>query len=164
MIIVRAFQDLTELNVFLQGGVIGGRSLRSAVSSAGDPSVNEGIYRLDGKTLIFNSPASETVTFASTNAIQQEPMTLQQVKTQIEAQTTGVVVRWTKGGRLLLIEVTPASSVTIDEAGTANSLLGFDTSGDTVGAFVNSDGSTSPFIISLVSDDRNGKLLLVLEE
>lgn len=164
MIVVRELQDITEVNALLQGGIIGGKSLHSAQSPAGSPHVNEGIYNLHGKTLIFTSPASETVTFASTNSIEQEPMTLQQISTQIEAQTTGVEVRWTKDRRLILIETIPSNGVTVTNAGTANALLGFGTGVNSSGKFYNSDFTNSPFILSVSPSSLSGSFVITTEE
>ena len=165
MIVVRSIPNLVDLNVFLQGGIIGGKSLKSAVSPSGAPAVNEGLFKLDGKTLIFTAPASETVTFASTNATEQEPMTLQQIKTQVEAQTTGVLVRWTTDRRLILIQTVPgALGVTVTAAGTANPFLGFSTGVATDGTFYNSNGVTSPFLISVSSEFQSGSYIVTTEE
>ena len=164
MIVLRSFSDLVEANIFLQGGIIGGKSLRSAVSPADSPGVNEGLYRLHATTLIFSSPAAETVTFAATPATVQVPMTVQEVKTQIEAQTTGVLVRFTRNGRLILIESTPSSSgVAITDAGTGNEILGFGNQAS-IGVFINSDGATSPFFLSLDHSTFSNALILVTEE
>ncbi len=164
MLVVRLFSNITELNVFLQAGVIGGRSLQSAINPVGQAPVRDGLYRLHGRTLIFNAPASETVTFAATPATEQVTMSLQEIKTQIEAQTTGVLVRWTRNRRLILIESTPsAAGVAIDELGTANPLLGFDTSGDTIGTLILA-ATTAPFIVSLNHGSFSDSLILVTEE
>jgi hypothetical protein len=153
MIRVRRFGGQEELTTFLQGGVIGGEDLANKV-----------VYGLHGLTLKFDSPASETVTFDFTGA-EYSPATVQQVKTQIEAQTTGVLVRFYQG-RLVLIENTPSSGVALHHDGTANAKLGFGQSAtvSTVGQVYHSDGVTSPYLIDVVQCPFAGGGLLVLTE
>jgi hypothetical protein len=108
-----------EAEVFLQGGLIAGKELPI---SGGSALQKDGVWGLNGKTIILSSPAAETVTFVASPAIDQAPVTMQEIRTQIEVQTTGVVVRWF-GRRLVLIEASPSSGVVID-GGTALGDLG----------------------------------------
>lgn len=138
----REFASAEEVTNFLRGGLIGGKDLRA-----------QKLY-LDGKTLIFTSPASETVTFSGTNPLL--PLT---VVTQILAQTTGVDCRLVDG-RLFLVETSVSGGVAITGAGTANADLGFGDA-DWAGTVYGNPGDAAPALVQVATGER---VLVVTDE
>lgn len=135
------FPDIVEMQYFLNG----------AIKCSPFPKNHQGpsgFYGLIGKTLIFTSPAAGTVTFsAAADQADIDPniLQLQDIKAQVQAVMTGVVVT-TVNGRLTFVEATPTSGVAITSAGTANSILGFDSANATVGKVYAAPGSASPAV------------------
>jgi hypothetical protein len=110
------FDDLTDLQNFLNGGITG-------------CDVSKGVGGLVGQTLTFTSPA-DSVTFVGPTlpgGSERDPTVLLfgDIKEQIEAAVPSLVVASNKG-RIVLLEATPANGVALsdnDEA--AKALLGF---------------------------------------
>ena len=123
------------LEHLLQGGIIGGKVVGSPPSN----------LLLHGLTLVFNAPAG-TVTFTSSGGV-QEPLTLQEIKTQIEA-AVAVTVTFSYG-QIAFKETVPSAGVDLDATGTANALLGFGSGGDAVGTFYNPPGGGAPELVSI---------------
>lgn len=144
----RKFSNVDDMALFLKGHLLGGVQVANALF-------------LHGKTLIFNTP-SATVTFAASPAAAQVPLTLQQVKTQIEAQATGVTARFNKG-RLELYATTPGSIV-LDQAGTATAQLGFDAAVDQSAAPYNVPGGAAPALVQVVPDMASNSYLVVTND
>jgi hypothetical protein len=137
------FRRLDDVTNFLNGCVIGG-NINKAQGGGTPASLGAGINGLVGTTLIFTSPSAVTVTFARSDGAggsaaspgtNPDPYTLlfKDIKKQIEAAATGVLVILDAEQNILIIEKTPASGVAVDKTGTANTLLGFDTATATVG-------------------------------
>ncbi|MHB8815791.1 MAG: hypothetical protein ACYDAE_21370 [Steroidobacteraceae bacterium] len=138
------FRRIEDVLNFLNGGIVGGSTNRSN-AGGGVPAGNmNGIYGLVGKTLIFTSPAAATVTFVAASGAggsaappgtNPDPNTLmfKDIAAQIAAALPTVKVTLTPDQQLCILETTPAMGVAIAAAGTANSLLGFDTSAATIG-------------------------------
>lgn len=157
---IRSFPGLTELNTFLQGGVIGGNAppLQNAQLVGGGARL--AVFGLHGLTLEFLSPTVQTVTFSDPSGLGLSyNEILQQIRSAFGGP--GVVSPSFFSKRLLLIESFPSLGVTLDSSGTANSIFGFSTSNDTSGAVVNSN-SIPPYFISL-RQDQNGSYVLTLE-
>lgn len=117
--------DIAELQHFLNGGIVGA------------PFPYDGFYGLVGKTLIFTSPSAVTVTFtASVDPNNPDPskLTLKDLHDQIAA-AIATVSALGQGGRLALLEFAPASGIALDKDGTANVILGFSKTEDTVGKY-----------------------------
>jgi hypothetical protein len=111
MIKTRKFATLEELNIHLQGGFIGDKDL-----------VNLDIFDIDGKTLVFTTP-SATVTFDTDPEGAGVPLSVQDIISQIDTQTTNVVKPRVFKGRLVIIEGTPSNGV-VPESGTAMERIG----------------------------------------
>jgi hypothetical protein len=149
---LRKFAKLDDLTIFLKGHLLGGVDVLRNGSS---------LY-LHGLTLIFNTP-SATVTFASSPAGTQVPLKAQDVKTQIEAQTSnGVLVSFNQGR--LELRASPAGAINLDSAGTANALLGFDTAVDSAAAPYAIPGGTPPALVEIVPDHGSNSYLVVTNE
>jgi hypothetical protein len=122
------FKDVTEAQAFLNGAVIGSPVLANQVLA---------IFRnIVGKTFKIGAT---TVTFTVSGSppdADNTALTFKEVKAQIEAAVATVRVSLNEG-KLVIIEATPASGVTIDKVGTANTMLGFDTKANTVGKVYN---------------------------
>lgn len=149
---LRKFQGTAEMEHTLNGGLIGG------AASLG------GVFGLTGKTLIFNSPSSTTVTF--TAGVDPNKHTFAEVKGQIEtALATVRVLPVGPNGQVAIIEVTPSGGVDIDKTGTANTLLGFSADVDTVGAVYAYDPTpTPPCVFQIYYDARSGSHVAVTWE
>lgn len=147
----RKFSSVDDLTLFLKGHIIGGVDLTKTSSA---------LY-LHGKTLVFNTPGA-TVTFAASPTNAQVSLTIQQVKTQIEAQAAGVTVRFNKG-RLEMFVTTPGT-ISLDNTGTANSMFGFDVVSDTVAAPYGVPGAAAPALVSIVPDMSSNSYLVVVND
>lgn len=147
----RKFSLVDDVALFLKGHIIGGVDLAR----------NPNALYLHGKTLVFLAP-SATVTFAATPANAQVSLTLQQLKTQIESGAAGVTVRVNRG-RLEMF-LTAGGTVTLDNTGTANSLLGFDTVVDTTATPYAAPGEAAPALVSIVPDTSSNAYLVVVND
>lgn len=168
---VRKFREIWEVQLFLNGGIIGG-SVVAGKGQGGNPgNLFLGVQGLVGKTLIFSEPASGTVTFsASTQSGNPDPNTLMpsDIKAQIETVMSGVTVSF-QGGVLVIVEATPDHGVAISKTGTANALLGFDATGgnDTIGLFYpppsSADPPTAPYWTWAYSTNDNMHVIFTYE-
>ena len=148
----RKFATLTEVNTHLAGRLVGGVDLTHT----------QGSLYLHGKTLVFNTPAA-TITFVATPASGQVALTLKEVKDQILAQSTSTITATYNRGRLEVRATTPGV-INLDLTGTANALLGFSQSEDSVGTPVNAPGGANPVFIALVPDTASNGYVLVVGE
>ena len=79
---------------------------------------------------------------------------------QVEAAIPTVRVSMS-GGKLQVIEVTPASGVSVSAAGTANAILGFDSSKNSVGKlYTPADVSPTAPCWTWSDTDNNGQLVI----
>lgn len=153
----RKFREVEEVDLFLNGGVLGGADV---VAGAGG---NYGVYGLVGKTLKFKQPSVATVTFVlSTDPNNTDPsrLTYKDIKSQIETAIAAVSAQQFLR-RLKLIEAAPSSGVTIDKTGTANTLLGFDKNVDTIGTKYGPVGGSAPCLQGLESTNDNMYVIAV---
>lgn len=138
------FRRIEDVLNFLNGGIVGGSTNRGTFGGSVPAGNMNGIAGLVGKTLIFTSPAAVTVTFADASGVggsahspgtnpDKNTLMFKDIAAQIVAALATVRVGLTPDQQLLIIETTPSSGVAISDAGTANSLLGFDTNAATVG-------------------------------
>jgi hypothetical protein len=141
------FSNTAAMDFFLNGGLLGGTDLRKSLVTKGR------LQGLDGKTLVING---ETVTFADPT---RAGLTLGEVKTAIEAGTTGVEVVWTDG-RLGLAN---ATSVTVGSTGTANSIFGFSSTVDSVNQPYNLPGGAAPAIVAISGSPTGDSISVVLD-
>lgn len=148
---IRNFSRLEDVRLLLTGHILGGV----------DVTKNPAALYLHGKTLIFNTP-SATVTFAASPTNAQVSLTLAQVKTQIEAQATGVSCRFNRG-RIELFMTTPGT-INLDLLGTANGLLGFDPTTDTSAAPYNIPGGSAPALVQVVPDTGSNSFMVLTDE
>ena len=130
----------TQLNHFLQGGILGGRV------------VGRTFYRIHGKTLIFTNPIG-TVTFAAPGGSQEVPLTIQDIKAQIELAIVTLRVTYVEG-YLGINRAIPSVGVVLSAAGTANTILGFSDSAVTTGKFFNQPGGGVPEFVTLSNTDQ----------
>jgi hypothetical protein len=151
-LVTRKFGTLADLNAFY-----GGR-IRGSVPLTRTP----GSLFLHGLTLITSTPAA-SVTFAATPAAAQVPLTLQEVKEQIEDQSAAALTVNFVAGHLELRATTPGALV-IDKDGTANPLLGIDTSADSSAAVVSEPGGSAPTFVALGSDSGSNSYLLTTDD
>lgn len=130
---VYKFQTITELQYFLNGAVVGAIPPKNSQGPSG-------WYNLVGKTLVIGGT---TVTF--TVGVGPDPALLQlsDVKAQVEAAVATVLVT-TVEQKLTILQKTPTTGVTVHSTGTANTLLGFDISNDSVGKVFAPPGAASP--------------------
>lgn len=138
----RKFQELEEVDLFLNGGLIGGADLI-------------GLY-LVGLTFKFVKPSAATVTFtASTDPNNPDPsrLSFKDIKEQIEAAIATVSVRQ-RSRHIVLIEKVPTDGVTVGRTGTANNLIGFDTAVDTVGTKFGPIGASAPSLQAYSANDN----------
>lgn len=150
MLKVYEFGSADEIQLFLNGGILGGL-------------VGNGFIGLVGKTLTFTAPAG-TVTFVSAGR-PNDVLLLSDVKSQIETALTAVAIKvMAVRGRVAFVHPTGTSAIALDgstEAG--KSILGFDgntsTSGKVYGAVV----GTPPAVVALHPTVDNGFVLLTVE-
>lgn len=147
----RKYSSMDEAALFLKGHIIGGVDLLRTPGS---------LY-LHGLTLVFNTPGA-TVTFAASPAAAQNPLTVQQVITQIEAQAAGVTAKLYKGC-LELYMATPGA-ISLDSLGTANALLGFSRDSDSANAPYNVPGGAAPALVQIVPDVSSNSFLVVTND
>lgn len=154
MIVHRKITGLDSVDYFLNGGIVGGTDLRKA---------SGGLF-LHGKTLIFTSPSSVTVTFAATPASAQTPLSIKEVLAQIKAAVAALTPSVDQEGHLRLIEATPASGVAITELGTANALLGFGKVVPVAGVVYNAPDGAAPRYLSTALLSNSETYLVVTED
>jgi hypothetical protein len=151
-LVIKKFSGLADLNAFTRGLLRGSSDLVKMPGS---------LY-LHGRTLIFATPAA-TVTFAASPAAAQVPLTIAQVKAQIEAQTAAAVfVSFNQGA--LELRAAPAGVLVLDKDGTANALLGFDTVTDTTVTPLAAPGGGPPTFISVGPEGSQSNYLLTYDD
>lgn len=155
---MRKFTQVFEVETFLNGGLIAGPvpMAQDGGSQAGGQA--QGYDGLVGKTLKFSSPGAATVTFvassgaggsadpalpANTGNPNPQVLLFKDIKLQVEAAVPAIKVL-NMNGKLVFIEATPTSGVTIDHTGTATALVGFDGAHDTVGKVYAPPPSATP--------------------
>lgn len=150
---IREFNTLSEAELFLRGGVRGGKKLLGLVQN------------LHGKTLIFNQPASGTVTFDETAGAAGlgGGLTVKEIRDQIVA-VVAAVVPYYLDGLLNLVESTPTSGVEIDASGTANPLLGFSSGSDATGVVINDPGGGAPEYVEMGTKSNIDGYFVVINE
>lgn len=140
---VRKFRVMDEMTTFLAGGITGSSDISFFANSIkGNIGGAKEVPPLVGLTLLFTQPAVHTVTFAA-GTDPQNRLLFTEVKSQIEAVMTTIIVRQFEG-RIVFIEKTPSAGVTLLKTGTANSALGFDTNTDTVGKVYGTPFGSTP--------------------
>jgi hypothetical protein len=154
-LIARKFADLDTINVFLRGGIIGGKDFRPTATTQNSP-----VYGIAGKTLIFTTP-SATVTFTTPGSAQQEGLDLKAILAQITAALGGNYIARAFQGRIAIIDKTAAVIVSLNSTGTANAMLGFDSSPATVGKIYAAPGNAAPALVSIASESLSGNSYVV---
>jgi len=140
---IKKVSGLEELEIFLRGGVVGSTPIT-------------GVYGLNGKTLITSKPNSKTLTFETPNESSQDMLTLAEIIRQInEGLDENVVTAKALKGAIVLMEATPSTGVTVDADGTANALLGLDSTNDTVGKVHTPLGGTKPNLVLFQAEFNN---------
>lgn len=152
---VRKFGSHNEVEFFLRGG------LRSGALPSSGPVVDETIYGLNGKTLVFTTPAA-TVTFSVTGG-DQAGLSLKDVIAQIQAALGGSYVVGVQNRSLIVTAVTPGVIV-LSKNGTANPILGFDTTTDTTTKKYAAPTDAAPRLISIDTFGPSESVLLVTTE
>ena len=166
---LRKYSNLKLVELILQGGIIGGADIvreasktATLVGSSPQVTAQSGLF-LHGKTLVFNAP-SATVTFAATPANVQVPMTLPTAIAQIHTQTSNAVKVQLIDGKLAIVDSDASAAVDLDETGTANSIFGFDSTGDTVGTLYNAPGGGAPELVEVMNTLNENTYLVVTNE
>ena len=149
-LVIRKFSGLSDLNAFVTGRLRGSVDLTKTHSS---------LY-LHNLTLEFTTPA-ETVTFAASPAAAQVPLTLAQIKAQIEAQTTGVSVAFSQG--YLELFMTTPGLIALAAGGTAKPLFGFAAAASSARP-LNPPGGAAPTFISLSPEGSQSNYLLTYND
>lgn len=133
---MRKFRDLSEMENCLNGGILG-------------VNVSRGVAGLIGKTLIFTTPDSVTVTFAHSSKPadmlldQGDALFFSDIKAQIEAVATHVKVYQIGGCLAFVHKATPiAQPISITVNSSALSVLGFDDAAALTGRLVYPPEST----------------------
>jgi hypothetical protein len=154
-LISRRFADLDTINVFLRGGIIGGKDFRPTATTQNSP-----VYGIAGKTLIFTTP-NATVTFTTPGSAQQEGLDLKAILAQITTALGGNYSARAFQGRIAIIDKTAAVIVSLNSTGTANAMLGFDSSPATVGKIYAAPGNAAPALVSIASESLSGNSYVV---
>jgi len=145
---IREFQTAQEAELFFRGGIRGGRQVSNQYGR---------VQNLHGLTLIINAVVvtlDETIGAAGFGA----GLTMLEISTQITAAIPAVTSFWANG-YLNLVELAPQLGVTVDAAGTANSIFGFSGSTDAIGTVI--DG---PSIVSFNSKPSKDGYVAVITE
>jgi hypothetical protein len=154
---VHKIRGLDRSEIFLNGGLFGGY-------------LKNGVYGLDGKTLILDSPQvanptpppptlPQTMTFSAPAGF----LSFQDIITQITAGFTGVHAKG-KRGELVIIEDTPTDGITVDKDGTANSLLGFSSYANTVGTVYAAPSGAAPKLVKMgLTALSDGSYVMILD-
>lgn len=150
---IREFNTLQDMELFLRGGVRGGKRLAGRVQN------------LHNKTLIFVQPAAATVTFDETAGAAgfSGGLTPQEIRDQI-VDVVATVVPFYRDGLLNLVEAVPTNGVTIDKDGSANALLGFGSGTDAAGVVVSPQGGTAPTLEETGRKSTNDGYYAVIDE
>jgi len=156
---VRKFQDIDEVEHFLNGGIFGGKD------------VSAGVRGLVGQTLTFTSPSSFTVTFVAGTT----PPTLgdtnlllfKDIASQVWAQSSNAVrAVQLASGRIAFIEASPSSGIAIAAAAELGKvLLGFSKDKAHTGTVYSFDPGSGvpPTLVSLQVSTSNSHIITTWE-
>lgn len=137
-----------RINHFLRGGVVGGKDL------------SDGVYGLDGLTLVFTSPAA-TVTFSTPGSSSQEKLTLPEIISQIATVLGGGFLVSQLRGRLAIVEAAPSAGVALGTTGTGHQLLGFPNDTAVVGTVYGPPNEASPPLLVSIQPSTNSNTSLI---
>ncbi len=150
---VRKFRDITELELFLQGAVIGKQ-------------VGEYIPNIVGKTLVFTQPTNTTFTFvAGTDVVKTDSKGLsrKEVKAQLEAGVAGLTVKFLEG-RLVLIQTSPTAGQGVNiNGGSARDEIGLAENATTTGTVYNDPAGAAPKVVTIYSGNDTNHILVTSE-
>lgn len=152
---LRKFGSHEELDFFLRGGLTSGPLPSSGSSS------NPVVYGLNGKTLIFNTPAV-TVTFTVTGGA-QAGIDLKGIADQIKTALGGNYAV-TYYQRMLRIVATAGGSIVLSKNGTSNTILGLPTDTDTTTTKYNAPSGAAPRYIEVNTFGPSESILLLTTE
>lgn len=138
---------VTELDVFLNGGIITGNRLAQTAVEQGK------VQGLHNKTLIVDAA---TITFSDPT---EAGLTLLQIATQVRTALSGYIVRWLDGR---LIIVNPSAALTLGGAGTANAIFGMPAANVVGVKFAGPEG-TAPRWITINAGPRMDCYFVVTE-
>lgn len=106
-IIVRKFNTLEEVNIFLTGGII--------FSPPDLKSINDRVYGLVGKKITFLHPAASVTFTAGSQADDPSALTIADIRAQLVASLTGTKVIQLSGYlRWAIVETTPSAGIQVD--------------------------------------------------
>jgi hypothetical protein len=157
MLKVRKFRDIESMEMFLHGVVFGGH-------------VPQFYGNIIGKTLSFSFPAVASVTFVTgADVTHMDPggLSFKEVKQQLEAGVSGLLV-FQRDGHLVLRQSTPTvGQGVLITLGTARTILGFPSDSQVVGkVYGNMDGATAPtvpYIVQAYTSMDNSHTLITQE-
>lgn len=151
-LVTRKFGSYTEVNQFLRGDILSGPLSEAAPVIS--PTV---LYGLDGKTLVFTTPAV-TVTFSDTT---HKGLLISEVVAQIQAALGGGYVVGAFERRLRIEKAAPGVLV-LAGTGTANAKLGFQSITTTSIKYAAPDGAAPRFV--WLSSVGVGEAVIVVTE
>jgi hypothetical protein len=139
----RKFQTVDEANLFVNGGIVGGKSL---IGYQGG---------LVGAVLTFTTP-NVAVTF-TTGAL-AGTLTFAEIKAQIEAASALLSVIPVGEGRIGIVEKAPSAGVVLADTGAATkTALGFPADAAVTGkVYTYSASNTAPCVAALYFDTASG--------
>jgi len=128
---IHKFRDITEVQNFLNGGLLG-------------TNVSKGVVGLVGLQLTFTSPVG-VVTFAPGAGPDPSVLSFKDIKTQVEAAVAGVRV-YQIGGQIAFIDKADpiATPIALAAGDDAKKLFGFPTDGPVAGRIINDANSVVP--------------------
>jgi hypothetical protein len=135
------FDNLKDMEFFLQGGVSGGKEVVTQ---------NGRIYGLNGSTLIFTLPAG-TVQFSD---VLEQGLTFQQISQQIAAVLPALATFW-RDKYIHILQKALGGGISLSKSGTANPFFGFSSATDAIGTLFNGPSGATPRYI-----DSSGKARL----
>lgn len=152
---LRQYSSIKEAEIKINGGVVGGKDMRKTSQ-----------YFVHGLTLVCTGAFAGTITFAATPASAQVPMTLKQIISQIESQSSNGLTAglMPETGALYIIDAgVPAVAVVLGVTSTGLAALGFDKAGVT-GKFYNTSGGAAPRVLNVFTAPDNGGRVIALTE
>ena len=153
MLRVRKFSSIDELELFLQGAVLGSKPV---------PAWYPGIV---GKTLIFSKPSAVTVTFVTANnQIDPTSLTFAAVKAQIESAFANAVIVGQRNSVLFIRQTTPVSGGGVNiTGGTGRNELGLSESATHVGQVYDVPGGIAPTLVQTYAWTDGSHVLITQE-
>ena len=152
MLAIYEFDVLKDMELFLQGGISGGKDVRNQQGGV--------IFGLHNRTLIFTTPVA-TVTFADPTGA---GLTTQQVTAQIVAASATLRSFWREGRLHLLRTPGTNAAVVLSAAGTANSLFGFSNSAAATGTYYNGPSGATPRVVETNNKSRLDGYYVIVEQ